>query len=145
MPTIHLTTHWGVADMKKHAKDLILSFAKYIEKFPNDHEMGEVIGAILEGTRALWVILDDDERFMASVTTSIETLKNGQCILRICELAGEGGLPLVACIDAIEAWGRQYGATKCVISGRAGWLKALKAKHYTIQTVNYIKDLTHGL
>ncbi len=52
-----------------YLEEIIASFREYVERFKHEITLQELIESICMGEKQLWLVLDDEERFLAVVTT----------------------------------------------------------------------------
>lgn len=143
--TIHLTLDWPYERVSKYGREITAAMKKIADRFPDDLAVSSMAEDIITGKNQLWLFLDEDEQFVAFVTSEIIVSElTGKKSVRLGELAGEGGLDLVPHIEAIEEWARSIGAVELTPFGREGWRKPLARAGYKPKFVLYSKDLTNG-
>lgn len=143
--TIHNTTDWPFERIAKYGPDVTAAMKKLVERFPNEMTLKSLADDIFAGRNQLWLILDDEERFAAFVTSEIKINEaTGHKSVMLSELAGEGGTDIVPLIQPIEEWAMSIGAKDITPVGRIGWRKALAKQGYEADIVLYRKELTHG-
>ncbi|WP_375693339.1 MULTISPECIES: hypothetical protein [unclassified Bartonella] len=141
MAKVFLTTSWGMERIAPYLEDIIASFREYVERFKHEITLQELIEAICSGKKQLWLVLDDDERFLAAVTTQIQQTVLGKKRALICECSGKGVLDQVDNLLFVEDWARENGAFEIEILGRLGWKRALDKQGYGIDMLYYRKEL----
>ncbi|WP_375638650.1 MULTISPECIES: hypothetical protein [unclassified Bartonella] len=141
MAKVFLTTSWDMERIAPYLEDIIASFRKYVERFKHEITLQELLEAICSGKKQLWLVLDDDERFLAAFTTQIQQTVLGKKRALICECSGKGILDLVDNLQVAEDWARENGASEMEILGRLGWKRALTKQGYSIGMLYYRKEL----
>ncbi|WP_208441954.1 hypothetical protein [Bartonella raoultii] len=141
MAKVYLTSSWDLERIAPYFEDIFASLSAYVERFKHEVTLQELIEAICTGKKQLWLVLDDEERFLAAVTTQIQETVLGKKRALICECSGKGGLDLVDHLSAIEDWARENGAFEIEILGRLGWKRALDKQGYGITMLYYRKEL----
>lgn len=143
--SIHLTLDWSYERVSKYGRDITAAIHKLVERYPNDLSVKDIAGDMMTGKSQLWLILDEEERFVAFVTSEIKiNPDNGRKTIMLSELAGDGGADLVSLIGPIEDWARSIGAEELTPLGRDGWRKPLAKAGYRPKFVLFSKDLTNG-
>ena len=87
----------------------------------------------------LWTMNNKEKFFLAGVTELISYPKLK--ILRLTILVGEdlrGSLPM---LDCVEMWAKKKGATKSIVTGRLGFVKALEPYGYSVLATTIVKEL----
>lgn len=141
MAKVYLTTSWDMERIAPYLEEVIASFRAYVERFKHEITLQEVIEAICSGKKQLWLVLDDDEQFLAAVTTQLQQTVLGKKRALICECSGKGVLDLVDNLQVVEGWARENGAFEIEILGRLGWKRALDKQGYGIDMLYYRKEL----
>lgn len=141
MAKVYLTTSWAMERIAPYLEEVIASFRAYVERFKHEITLQELIEAICSGKKQLWLVLDDDERFLAAVTTQIQQTVLGKKRALICECSGKGVLDQVDNLQVAEDWARENGAFEIEILGRLGWKRALDRQGYGIDMLYYRKEL----
>ncbi|WP_208436754.1 hypothetical protein, partial [Bartonella tribocorum] len=138
---VYLTTSWDMERIAPYLEDIIASFRAYVERFKHEITLQDLIEAICTGEKQLWLVLDDDERFLAAFTTQIQQTVLGKKRALICECSGKGVLDQVDNLQVAEDWARENGAFEIEILGRLGWKRALNKQGYGIDMLYYRKEL----
>ncbi|WP_375630382.1 MULTISPECIES: hypothetical protein [unclassified Bartonella] len=141
MAKVFLTTSWDMERIAPYLEDIIASFREYVERFKHEITLQELLEAICSGKKQLWLVLDDDERFLAAFTTQIQQTVLGKKRALICECSGKGILDQVDNLQVVEDWARENGASEMEILGRLGWKRALTKQGYGIAMLYYRKEL----
>ncbi|EJF74100.1 hypothetical protein [Bartonella birtlesii] len=141
MAKVFLTSSWAMERIAPYFEEIISSFCVYVERFKHEITLQELIEAICSGQKQLWLILDDDEQFLAVFTTQIQQTVLGKKRALICECSGQGVLDLVDHLKFIEDWARENGAFEIEILGRLGWKRVLDKQGYGISMLYYRKEL----
>ncbi|CAF27727.1 hypothetical protein BH09320 [Bartonella henselae str. Houston-1] len=138
---IYNTQKWSAEQMAPYLDKVIKSIAYFHKKFPDDYTPQTILNDILKGDKLLWIIVDEQENFMAHVTTELQKLVTGALRAVIVTLGGKGGAPLTKLIPQIEAYYKEKGAKELIIIGRRGWKKSLKSHGYFVNLLEYRKQL----
>ncbi|GAA5099195.1 hypothetical protein [Bartonella acomydis] len=141
MAKVFLTTFWDMERIAPYFEDIIASLSAYVERFKHEITLQELIEAICSGKKQLWLVLDDDKRFLAAVTTQIQETVLGKKRALICECSGKGILDQIDNLKIAEDWARENGAFEIEILGRLGWKRALNKQGYGIDMLYYRKEL----
>lgn len=72
MAKVYLTSSWALERIAPYFEEIIASLSAYVERFKHEITLQELMEAICTGKKQLWLVLDDDERFLAAVTTQIQ-------------------------------------------------------------------------
>ena len=124
------TEDWTYDQLAPYGRDITAAMKKLAEKFPEDVSVAGLAHECLTGARQLWLILDQDGKFVSFCATAVKTVEaTGTKIVTLTSHAGAEGLP---CVDdmcrAIEAWAKKQGADFTAAEGRRGWGREL-ARH----------------
>lgn len=141
MAQVFLTTSWDKERIAPYLEDIIACFNEYVERFKDEITLQGLIEEICTGKKQLWVVLDDEDRFLAAVTTQIQQTVLGKKRALICECSGKGILDQVDNLQVAEDWARENGASEIEILGRLGWKRALTKQGYGITMLYYRKEL----
>lgn len=141
------TSDWHQSDITPYFKDLEMAFKKISAKFPDDITPEFIVRGILSGVTMLWLVLDEDDKFIAFVTTELEVSLNG--VKRVCirHLAGkEAEIDHLVedVLSAIEDYANSISADELTICGRLGWKRELKKHGYEVSYARYGRKLNHG-
>lgn len=143
--SIHLTLDWPYERIAKYGPEITAAMRKLVERFPHDLTLRALAQDVISGKNQLWLILDEQERFKAFVTSEIKVnADTGEKTVVLGELAGEGGTDIVPMIGPIEEWAVSVGARWLTPIGRLGWRKALAKQGYEADIVLYRKELNNG-
>ncbi|GAA5105532.1 hypothetical protein GCM10023261_05040 [Bartonella jaculi] len=138
---IYNTQQWSAEQMAPYLDKVIKSISYFQKKFPDDYTIEMILKDILKGEKLLWIIVDEQENFLAHVTTELQKLVTGALRAVIVTLGGKGGAPLTKLIPQIEAYYKEKGAKELIIIGRRGWEKSLKSHGYFVNLLEYRKQL----
>ncbi|WP_144753931.1 hypothetical protein [Bartonella saheliensis] len=127
--------------MAPYLHKVIKSISSFQQKFPDDYTIEMILKDILKGEKLLWIIVDEQENFLAHVTTELQELVTGALRAVIVTLGGKGGAHLTKLIPQIEAYYKEKGAKELIIIGRRGWEKSLKPHGYFVNLLEYRKQL----
>lgn len=139
--SIHLTQGWPFERIAGYGPQITEAMRKIEERFPDDVSLEQMACNLVQGREQLWLILDENENFVAFVTSEIEITKTGRKRVLLLELAGDGGPNLADMIRPIENWAREIGAAEICPLGRIGWRKALARHGYRPEVIRYRKEL----
>jgi len=138
---IHLTQDWLPEQMAPYGADLTRAMVKLAARFPDDIDLVALSGQIARGETQLWLILDEEQKFVAFLTSQIEITPTAKKRLLLLELAGRGGVSLCDLLGEIENWARRQGVVEICPLGRVGWGKTLKKHGYKPLIIRYGKEL----
>ncbi|WP_455466970.1 hypothetical protein [Bartonella sp. B39] len=127
--------------MAPYFENVLKSISYFQKKFSDDYTPQSILNDILKGEKLLWIIVDEQENFMAHVTTELQKLITGTLRAVIVTLGGKGGELLTKLIPQIESYYKEKGAKELVIIGRRGWEKSLKSHGYFVNLLEYRKQL----
>jgi len=139
--SIHLTRDWSYEKMAPYHDAITKAMEKLAARFPDDVELDVLAKQIIHGEVQFWLILDQARHFVAFVTSRIEQTASGKRRLLLLELAGRGGIDLVAMLQPIEQWAQAEGVDEICPIGRTGWRRALAAQGYKPFITRYRKEL----
>lgn len=139
--SIHNTSDWPYEKIKPYGEDITNAMKKIVARFPHDITINSLVENIASGKEQLWLILEDEKRFVAFVTSEIVITETGRKRLLLLELAGEGGQTLAQMIKPIEIWAKDNGIDEICPVGRLGWVKAMKKLGYKAEVVKFTKDI----
>jgi hypothetical protein len=139
---VELTTDWSPERFAPYGPALTAAMRKLQERFPREVTVEHTAKEIIGGKRQLWLILDDDDRFISFVLTQIQIDEaTGLRSLVLPAFAGEEGVATVHLIGAIEAWGKSQGCDETVLYGRLGWKRAVAKEGYDLDVAIYRKPI----
>lgn len=144
MAKIVLTSCWDKERIAPYLEDIFAAFRRYSERFKHEVTFEQLIEELYSGKKQLWLVLDDDDAFLAAITTQLQYTALGKKRALVCGCSGKGGLELADHLTVIEAWARENGAFEMEILGRLGWKPALTKKGYGIDMIYYRKGLEDG-
>lgn len=128
--------------MAPYIADVSRAFRKMQEKFPSEVTAEFLAGEILAGKRQLWLVLDDEDRFLSFGTTEIRSSDaTGVKMLYGQSFAGEVGLDAVPLLEAVEEFGRQLGCIMSVMYARRGWTRELQKQGYNPDFTVFRKNI----
>ncbi|WP_273755688.1 hypothetical protein [Bartonella sp. MM73XJBT.G] len=141
MAKVYLTSSWDLERIAPYFEEILASLRAYVERFKHEMTLQELLEAICTGKKQLWLVLDDDERFLAAVTTQIQETVLGKKRALICECSGKDVLDQIENLKVVEDWARENSAFEIEILGRLGWKRALNKQGYGIGMLYYRKEL----
>ncbi|KAA6204560.1 MAG: hypothetical protein DU429_05170 [Candidatus Tokpelaia sp.] len=138
---LHRVRDWPLARLAPYNSALTAAVNSLAARFPDDVSPAILAKNVACGLADLWLIVDENEAFIAFLITEMEITVGGKKRLLLLELAGEGALALTALLPQLEDFARRAGAAAICPCGRLGWNRALARCGYKIATVKYIKEL----
>lgn len=141
MYKIYNTHSWSYEQISPYSKDLTKAMLKLEAKFPEDINIKEIALAIAKGTQHLWLILDEQEKFCAFLTTELSRNLKNEKRLTLCQLGGNGGASLADVLPTIERYAKEHNVKEILPIGRIGWHKQLKSHGYKPLILKYRKEL----
>ncbi|EJF77789.1 Uncharacterised protein [Candidatus Bartonella washoeensis] len=144
MAQVFLTSSWDKERIAPYLEEIVAAFSQYVERFKHELTLQELLEEICSGKKQLWLLLDDDDQFLAAVTTQLQYTALGKKRALICDCCGKGCVDLVDHLQFVEEWARENGACEIEILGRLGWQRSLKKQGYGIDMVYFRKDLGNG-
>ena len=93
-----------------------------------------------QGTLQLWTVNNEEEFFLAWVTTLHKFPKTK--VLEILLIVGDRMKDSLVFLDCTEMWAKKQGATKSNIIGREGFLRVLGPYGYRKRAVALSKDIS---
>lgn len=141
---IHLTHNWPSARLAPYESAISAAMARLAARFPDDISPIYIAQELLSGQRQLWLVLNENDDFVAFLTSHIETTARGRKRLFLLELAGYGGLKLVKLLSTIESWAQSQAIDEIIATGRWGWSKAMRGQGFCPDLIHYKKEISHG-
>jgi hypothetical protein len=139
---VELTTDWSPERFAPYGPAVTGAMRKLAERFPREVTIEHLAREIISGKRQLWLILDDDDRFVSFVLTEIQLNDaTGRKTLVIPSFAGEEGASTVHLVERLEAFGREQGCDTAMVWGRLGWKKPLAGQGYGLDLAIFRKPL----
>ena len=77
----------------------------------------------------------------AALLTKVNEYPGGAVAIEVLAAAGSGNELRGPIAEAVEAWGRSFGATHIRIEGRRGWGRTLKPSGWTIHQEILLKEI----
>lgn len=124
------TSEWPAARLDPYWPEIFAAMTKLKARFPDDQSYSVLLSSWVAGRRRLWLVLDQDDKFMAFLTTEIETLvATGDRVVILKDCAGDGVLKAADDIcAALEAYADAERIRIRRFTGRDGW-KVPAGKH----------------
>ena len=139
---IELTTDWPMERLAGYGPQITAAMRKLVERFPTEMTVKSLMGDLISGKAQLWLIMDDDDGFLAFGMTEIRVNEaTGHQCLVLSEFAGEQGIEAVPLVETIERWAVKRGITDIRPVGREGWRRALKKMGYRVDICLFRKEL----
>jgi len=137
------TQDWSWEQLSPYTRDITAAMKKLAGKFPDDVSVEHLGKEIVLGKRQLWLVLDNDDRFISFCLTQMHTIEaTGKKIVTLTSHAGEEGLSCVPeMCRVIEAYAKEQGADMTAAEGRRGWSRELKKRGYTEYAVIFRKPI----
>lgn len=137
-----LTTDWDWEQLARYSKDITSAFNKLHDRFPDDVDPAHLAKEVMEGTRQMWLVLNDDDTFVTVVLSQIDiNPATGSKVMLIPALAGDAGLSAVPLLLEAEGWASEQGCDEVRVYGRDGWERSLSGLGYKREMVTYRKYL----
>jgi ethanolamine utilization protein EutQ (cupin superfamily) len=137
------TQEWSIEQIATYGRDLTAAMTKLCEKFPDDLTVKSIMADIISGKNQLWLILDENDKFKAFVTTEIFVSEfTNKKRLHLCDLGGEGGVYLADLVTELEKFALSQGINEIHAMGRFGWQRQLAKHGYKPIVFRFGKDLT---
>lgn len=127
--------------MLPYAEALTKAMYKLAVRFSADINIKEIALEIAKGHQHLWLILDEDKKFYAFLTTELTKNLKGEKRLTLCQLGGDGGVSLASVLPVIEEYAKAQNVKEILPICRIGWHKQLKAHGYQPLILKYRKEL----
>ena len=139
---VELTSSWSPERFGPYGPAVTAAMRKLAERFPREVRTEHLAQEVISGKRQLWLILDDDDRFVSFVLTEIQVNDaTGLKTLVIPSFAGDEGAATVPMIGALEDWALEQDCDEAMVWGRLGWKKALAREGYGLDVAIYRKPL----
>ena len=139
---VELTTGWPWEKIASYGPEITAAMKKLEARFPREVTVQQLYKDIQDGKRQLWLIMEDDGRFLSFVLTNIQTNEGtGLKTLVIPSLAGDEGEGAVPLIAELEKWGKSQGCGESLVYGRYGWKRSLAKEGYDMHMAVFRKPL----
>lgn len=136
------TQDWSIEQIAPYGRDLTAAMTKLCERFPDDLTVKSIMADIINGKNQLWLILDENDKFKAFVTTEIFVSEfTDKKRLHLCDLGGEGGVYLADLVTELEKFALSQGIKEIHAMGRFGWQRQLAKHGYKPLVFRFGKDL----
>lgn len=141
--SVHNTSNWSLELISQYKDDILAAFAKLAKRFPADVTVESLFRDAVTGNKALWLVLDDENRFQSLAMTQIATNEaTGQKFAKVMDLAGKDHRVWSDELNkALEDWGREHGADWFAIEGRPGWGRVAEQYGYKPYAVMWRKKV----
>lgn len=140
--SVHNTQKWSFEALSPYVGDITKAMQKLISRYPNDTTVDAMWHSCFSGAKQLWLILDENDAFVAMAMTRTTTVpETGLKLVTMCDLAGRDFKKWWNVLgDTVEAWIEEQGAIP-QIEGRRGWAWVAKRRGYKEQAVLFRKEL----
>lgn len=135
------TSEWPAARLDPYWPEIFAAMIKLKERFPDDQSLSVLLSCWAHRSRKLWLVLDENDRFMAFISTEIEVLiATGERVVILKDLAGDGVLRAADEIcAALEAYADKERIRIRRFTGREGWKNAAGKHGYKPTAVIFEK------
>lgn len=135
-------------EMSPKWPNIIKCLEKYVDRFPQDETVENILAQCATGRRQLWIVEDEDgEVILAAVTEVVTMDATGNNRMVFAECAGSRIGEIMPLITQMEQWAAtERSAIDAEFIGRKGWGPLLKPFGYEPVAVIYRKSLRndHG-
>lgn len=111
-------SNWSLARLFTYKEQIGQAMEKLASRFPGDIAVPDILQDITSGRHEMWLILDEQEEFIAFLTTEFSTTLEGKKRLNLCQLGGRGGAVLAQFLPQLEQYGRIHDASEICPIGR---------------------------
>lgn len=131
------TSNWTAARLDPYWPEIFAAMMKLRDRLPDDISYSVLLSCWAHRTRKLWLVLDENDRFMAFVTTEVETLlATGERVVILKDCAGEGVLKAADEIcAALEGYADMERIRIRRFTGREGWKVPAGRHGYKVASV----------
>lgn len=135
------TSGWTAAQLDPYWPEIFAAMMKLKARFPDDQSISVLMSSWAHRTRKLWLVLDENDAFMAFVSTEIETLMaTGERVAILKDCAGVGVLKAADEIcAALEAYADRERIRIRRFTGREGWKLPAQKHGYKVTSVIFEK------
>lgn len=135
------TSGWLPHQLDPYWPDIFAAMVKLKAKLPDDVSYSILLAFWANGRRKLWLVLDDNDAFMAFAMTEIETnLATGKRFVTLKDMAGDGVIAARAEIcAALEKYADSEGIEDRRIHGLPAWAKVTAPFGYEPHTITLRK------
>lgn len=133
-------------DMSTKWPNIIKCLEKYVQRFPDDETVENILLQCANGRRELWIVEDETgEVILAAVTEVVKMDATGNNRMIFAECAGSRIGEIMPLINQMEQWAAsERQAVDAEFVGRKGWEPLLKPFGYEPVAVIYRKSLRNG-
>jgi hypothetical protein len=135
------TTGWLPHQLDLYWPQIFAAMVKLKTKLPDDISYSVILSVWHSGRRKLWLVLDDNDAFMAFAMTEIETnLATGKRFVTLKDMAGDGVIAARAEIcAALEKYADSEGIGDRRIHGLLPWARVTAPFGYEPHTITLRK------
>lgn len=135
------TTGWLPHQLDLYWPEIFAAMVKLKTKLPDDISYSVILSVWHSGRRKLWLVLDDNDAFMAFAMTEIETnLATGKRFVTLKDMAGDGVIAARAEIcAALEKYADSEGIGDRRIHGLLPWARVTAPFGYEPHTITLRK------
>lgn len=141
MKITNVSATWTQEQIDAAWPDVLRCLQAYVDKFPTDETLDNLVKQICNGSLALWLVEDNGENIMAVLTRGITVDPTAKRQVQLLAVGGERGDDVMPLLKDIEAWAKAKGADEMEIIGRLGWRKRLAKQGYGTVAQLYRKTL----
>lgn len=143
--SIRLTSGMTTEEMQAMWPDIVRCLQRFVERFPHDETVENILQQCACGRRQLWVIQDETGKVvLAPVTEIVRVDATGALRMIYCIVSGDNIVDAMPCIAEMERWGVAQGCTEFDAIGRKGWAPFVAPYGLKPAGVLYRKRLGNG-
>jgi hypothetical protein len=126
--------------------DILRCLQRYVDRFPQDETIENVIRKCAEGKRQLWAVFDEQGRGVLTPITEIVSVDaTGVKRLVFSEVGGSRIKDAMPLIEEIERWAiEEHNCTEFDFVGRKGWAPFLAPYGFKPQAIIWRKEIDDG-
>ena len=144
--SVRLTTTMTEDEMRPLWNNIRRCLQKFVDRFPHEDSVENILKDCMSGARTLWVIQDETGKVvLAPVTEIVRVNATGELKMIFCIVSGDDIVEAMPCVQDMIQWGVEQGCTMFQAIGRPGW-KPLVAP-YGLKAIGMVYQLripNHG-